>query len=1043
VVTAETLAESASVTFAQALQGKSAGVFVSTTGAPGSDSKIRVRGIGSVNGSDPLVIIDGVSGGTVSSVPSNDIESFQILKDASATAIYGAQGANGVIIVTTKQGTKTGQPRVSYNGYVGVSKMANDGFDVLNAWEMMEFAAEGMINLQNYNGVEPSADNQFGSLTNVSYDYSNIVGYADDQHTIPLYYINSGELTMPYAIKPAGYSEEQIIEEFGSIEAWEESYSANGTSSWSRSAYYQILDDMGVSESEATEAQLAEAKTGTDWYNTIVQNGFIQDHQLSVMGGNDKGQYSMSIGYTSQEGTVESSYYDRYSVRANATFNPRKHISVGQNTSLSVTEYQGDRGTQSDGSVFSQTYTIKSWVPVYNVGGDYAGSTATDGGRTTSAYATTQRQIGDINRGLNASESIFAEIKPIEGLTLKSQLSATLTGTWAQSFSEITVYDNKEGQAYNSYTESAGWGFGWQWTNTATYTKKIDDNNFTVIIGSEALDQGYGSNISGTRRDYSTPEDQNTWTLSNGGTTTVSNTGTMKSHYSIFGYFGRVDYSYKGKYLATVNVRRDASSKFSESNRWGTFPSMSLGWRISDESFMDGTSGWLDDLKIRGGYGMTGNSNIGEYNWAFQYSTGSSYLYAITGTDGSASTGFAVTSLGFSDAKWETVNMLNVGFDATALKNRMTIGFDYYNKYTSDMLVSANWSALAGSATKPNINIGDMKNTGVDFSIGWKDKIGDFSYGITGNISQYKNEVIKLGSSDLYTSTRISNMAITTPGQSIGMFYGYNILGIYQSADDVLNYVDENGETVLPYSLTNITSLVTYETDVDGTYLTDANGDYIRTYENADEDPLTLAWVGRYKFEDSDESGAIGTGDRQIIGNPHPDFTGGLNISAGYKNWDLSSYLYFSVGNDIYKMYMYYTHFGALQSNYSSDRRENSWSPTNTDGIYPMWVGAASESSETQETSNSNYIEDGSYLRMQNLSLGYTIPKNLQSKLGVTSLRVYGQISNLFTLTNYSGLDPEISSGSSSSTTVDRNMGIDYGAYGMPRQFIFGVNVTF
>ena len=1009
VVTAEALTKSSSVSFAQALQGKSSGVFVSTTGAPGADSKIRIRGVGSVNGSDPLIIIDGVSGGSISSVNPNDIETFQVLKDASATAIYGAQGANGVIIVTTKQGTKSGQPKISYNAYVGQSSMANSGFNLLNGWEMMDFYGQGMINLQNVRGKKPDANSQFGALTNVAYDLTNQVGsYKDiNGNIIPLYFINSGELTMPYATNPAGYSEDAIIARFGSVAAWEASYLPVAGSAWARSAYSQMLLD-GYSE--------AEARKGTDWYDLVVRKGIVQDHQLSIVGGNDKGQYSMSLSYTGNEGTIKSSFYNRYGMRVNTTFTPRSFITIGQNTNVAFIEYEGDRGNQADGSVFGQIYTIKSWVPVYNVGLDYAGSRSNEGGRTNSAFATVNYQKGDWNRSINLQNSIFAEIKPVAGLTLKSQLAPTISGVWGRNFSEITAMGNKEGTTRNQYTENASWRFNWQWTNTATYTKKIGDNNVTVVVGSEALDQGYGRSMQGSRYDYNFPKDQNTWILNNGSNTDLGNTGSMPDHTSMFGYFGRADYSYKGKYLATAAVRRDASSKFGTENRWGTFPSLSLGWRISDEAFMAGTSNWLNDLKIRAGYGTTGNSNIGSYNWSFQYGTGDGYLYSTSASDAVVSTGYGISNLGDLTAKWETIKMTNLGFDATALDSRLTIGVDYYIKNTSDMLVPAPWSALAGNATKPNVNIGDMKNTGYDVTVGWSDEIGQFSYGINGNVSHYKNEVIKLGSSDLFTSTRITNITITTPGQPIGMFYGYNVLGIYSSADDVLDYTTD-GVTIVPYGVKTLADLVAND------------------------------FIGRFKFEDVNSDGVIDAKDTKIIGNPHPDLTGGLNLTAGYGNWDLSTYMYFSVGNDLYKMYEFYTLYGSLGSSYTKERRDNSWSPTNLTGIYPLWAGSAAEASETTATSNSLYVEDGSYLRMQNLSLGYSLPKVVMDKIGVTKLRVYGQLSNVFTLTKYSGLDPEVNSGSTDTAAnranIDRNMGIDFGAYGIPRQLIFGVNVTF
>ena len=489
----------------------------------------------------------------------------------------------------------------------------------------------------------------------------------------------------------------------------------------------------------------------------------------------------------------------------------------------------------------------------------------------------------------------------------------------------------------------------------------------------------------------------------------------MRSTSTMFGIFGRADYAYQGKYLATVTVRRDASSKFSEKNRWGTFPSISLGWRMSDEKFMEPTKKYLDDFKLRAGYGTTGNSNIGAYNWAFQYGTGNTFLYSIAGNDSDVKTGFGVTSLGDLDAKWETSKMLNVGFDATALDQRLTVNFDWYLKKTSGMLIDANWSALAGNASKPKVNIGDMENRGVDLNMQWRDKVGDFNYTVGVNLSHYKNKLTEIGSeAGIFEGTRISNMNVMMKGYAVGMFHGYVLDGIYKSEDDVRNYKNEAGQTVLPYGTSDAASL------------------------NAAQ------YVGQFKVKDVNNDGKIDATDRDFIGNPHPDLTGGVNLSLGWKNFDLSTYLYFSVGNDIFALYKYYTHYGSLQSAYSKDRRDNSWHPeTNPNGIYPMWATATGESTIAANESNSGYIEDGSFLRMQTLTLGYTLPKQWMNKIHMEKIRVYGQVSNVFTITGYSGLDPQVRTDDGSGNSKDRNMGTDYGSYGMPRQFIVGVNVTF
>ncbi len=981
VVSAEALQETPVATFAEALQGKASGVYISSSGAPGAETTIRIRGVGSVNGSDPLIVVDGVSNVSIDAVNPNDIESLQVLKDASATAIYGAQGANGVIIITTKQGTKSGKVRVSYDGYVGFSKMANSGFNLLNAWEHMEFQAQGMVNSRDVRGIITDAHEQFGYLD------------ANDQ------------LTMPYAIKPSGYSLDQINSVYGSVAQWEASYKSDGTNSWARSAYYQMLAD-GYSE--------AEARKGTDWYDLVTRTGMVQEHQVSVLGGGDKGTYSISMGYHSREGTIKASYFDRYSLRANSNYNANKYFSIGQNTNLSVMEIGGERGRQGDDNTFGKIYTTQPWVPVYTVGGDYAGSQAALGGRDESPVSLVATAENNWTRNFRGQTAIFAELKPIEGLNIRTQFSAMLSGMWNRSFYPETIAGNKEGRAENYLDEEANWRLGWQWTNTASYTKKFnEDHSMTIVAGTEALSFDLGRTIAARRYNYIFPNDENTWTIDNGGDANASNSGYMANHTTMFGIFARGDYSYQGKYLATVTVRRDAASKFSENNRWGTFPSFSLGWRISDEVFMEKTREWLDDLKIRVGYGTTGNSNIGAYNYAFQYATGNYYNYSMTGSDNDLRTGYAISSLGDVNAKWETVKNFNIGFDATLLNNRMTFGFDWYIKKTSDMLVDANWSALAGRATKPKINIGDMENKGVDFSIGWRDKVGEVRYNINANISTYKNKVTKLGSSDLFNSTRLNNVNITTVGQPVGMFYGYKVIGIYTSEEDVLNYKTAGGQSIIPYGIPSADELNPAE------------------------------FIGQYKIEDINGDGKIDANDRTIIGNPHPDFTGGVNIGLNWRNFDLSTYLYFSVGNDLYKHYEFYTHYGALQSNYSKDRRDNSWHPTdNPNGKYPLWATTANEGNVAANESHSMYVQDGSYLRMQTLTFGYSLPKNILSKIGFERIRIYGQISNVFTITGYDGLDPEVRSNNGDYSS-DINKGLDYGSYGMPRQFILGFNVAF
>lgn len=983
VVEMDALKETPVSNFAEALQGKAAGVTVLAGGGPLGETTIRVRGIGSVNGSDPLVIVDGVSGVSIDAVNPNDIESMQILKDAAASAIYGAKGANGVIIITTKKGKKGEGLQVQYNGYYGVATMANNGYDLLDGWEAMEFQEEGQRNLLKFRGLK-TMHAQFGSIGTVD-----------------------GKLTMPYALKPAGYSKEQVIQEFGSIDAWKASYKDNNANTYSRSAYYQMLED-GYSEEEA--------RKGTDWYDIITQKGKVQSHEVSLSGGSDKATYAVGLGYLDREGTIKNSWFRRYSLRANTNFIVKEWLSIGQNTNVALIENSGERGRQGDDNAFGKSFSIQPWVPVYTIGGDYAGSVNPEGGRALSAAFQVNKEKDNRRRFFRGQSAVYAEAKLMPELKIRSQFSATLNGSWDYWFNPRSIMTNKEGSNNNSFYENSSYNFGWQWTNTATYNKTFNDvHQVGIVVGSEAIREGLGRWIQAGRIDYAFENDPNTWVINNGSASNLSNSGGVNSVASMFGVFGRADYSYAGKYLATVTVRRDASSRFSEANRWGTFPSLSLGWRVSDEQFMEKTKSWLDDLKFRAGYGTTGNSNIGAYNWAFLYGTGNTYLYNINGTDSGAAAGYGVTSLGDTQAKWETSRMLNAGFDAYLFNQRLGINFDWFTKQTSDMLIGANWSALAGNASKPNVNIGDMKNTGFDINATWKDKIGDLRYNIGLNVSHYKNKVTETGSdAGIFTGTRISNMNVIMKGQPIGMFHGYQLDGIYKSEEDVLNYKNDKGMQVVPYGTADAASL------------------------------KPSNYYGQYRVKDINNDGKIDASDRTFIGNPHPDFTGGFNLGLNWNNFDLSTYLYFSVGNDIFAMYKYYTHFGSLQSAYSTDRRDNSWDPeTNPNGIYPMWATASGESTLAANESNSGYIEDGSFLRMQTLTLGYTLPKSWMKKVDLSSVRIYGQISNLFTITNYSGLDPQVRTDNGSGGSNDRNMGTDFGSYGQPRQFIMGLNVTF
>ncbi|MCQ2268473.1 MAG: TonB-dependent receptor [Bacteroidaceae bacterium] len=970
VVSRDALTEVPVATFAEALQGKASGVTINNSGGPAGQTTIRVRGVGSVNGSDPLIIVDGVQGIDINSVNPNDIESLQVLKDAAATAIYGARAANGVIIVTTKQGNKESKVRVNYSGYISASTMANDGFHMLGAWDHMQALKTANENSMKYRGAQDNGQHgEMPYLINPGFSLNDAVSYANEHGGS----VSAGDRR--------------------SLLDWYTKNSGTGANAYALSSYYYILDVLGGTEEEA--------RRGTDWFDVATQTGITHNHELSLQGGTDKGMYAVSLGYTSREGTLKGSSFERYNMRMNSTYNPTKHFTVGLNSTMALMNFTGERGSMADTSVFGQTYTAGSLVPMYNLSGTFAGSR---GGyaRDNTALASVLNAEGDWNRNFRMNTAFFAEIKDpwVKGLTLRSQFAVSLNGGWSRNFSERSEDWNKEGTTTNTLSESANWSFNWQWTNTVQYkTRLADHHDITAMLGMEALKNGLGHNLSGSRSDYDFPNAEITWTLNNGSVKSTSLSGSRNGIYTMFGYFGRVDYSYDGKYLVTATLRRDASSRFGAANRWGTFPSVSLGWRMSDEAFLaKAHETWLDDLKLRAGYGTTGNSNIANYNFAYQYGTSPSYSYALDGSNMTA--GYVQTAMGENTTKWETVKMANVGVDLTALNNKLTANVDFYVKTTSDMLLRAAYTSMAGSATKPSVNIGSMKNTGIDITLGWRDKIGKVGYNISATASWYKNEVTELGGADLFDGdNRVGEQSQrTTVGQPIGMFFGYVVDGIYQSPEDVVKY------GVVPMGAADLQS-------------------------------ASATSVGNYKYKDVNGDGKINSDDRTFIGNPHPDLTGGINISLTYKNWDLGAYMYYTLGNDLIKAFEAHTLWGMLGNAYSYDRLNRAWSNENPTGDLPLFVGTEAG---TNTQFNSNYVEDGSYLRMQTLTLGYTLPKAITKKLTMNKIRLYAQLGNVFTLTKYSGLDPEVASFGN-----DRRMGTDYGNYGVPHQYLFGVNVDF
>jgi len=624
--------------------------------------------------------------------------------------------------------------------------------------------------------------------------------------------------------------------------------------------------------------------------------------------------------------------------------------------------------------------------------GNFAATRAAGLGPATNPLAQLYRTKDNQAKTLRAFGNVFAEVDIIEGLTGRTSLGFDYTNTNRVNY---VLMDREEAEieAANSMTKANINDINLTWTNTLNYKKVFNDiHSLNILAGTEAI-KGFGEDFSAVRTTYFS-EDPDFMDL-NSGTAGINNSGS-RYEWALFSIFGKVNYSLKDKYLLEATVRRDGSSRFGSNNRYGTFPAFSGGWRISQESFLSELK-WLDNLMIRAGWGQTGNQEIGNYNGFNTYRSSLNLSsYAINGSNNAVKPGFDTDAFGNPDAKWETTTQTNIGLDMTILKGMLGFNLDVYNRTTSDMLYQLALPATQGTATVPFVNVGEMNNKGIDFAVNFQNNTSkDFTYGISANISAYKNKVVKLNNNEsailLGPNIRSYVWTRSTVDQPLYSFYGHVIDGIYQNEEDL------------------------------------ANGPAYPGY----------AAVGKYKYRDLDGDNVITDNDRTFIGNPHPDFTYGLNINLGYKNFDLSAFFQGVQGNDILNMVKRWVDFNNQAGNRSLRMLNDSWTPENPDAVLPILDANDSRSQQP----SSYFIENGSYFRLKNLTLGYTFPADLLQKLGLQSARIYVQGQNLFTITDYSGIDPEITSvGSTPGTTT---LGVDQGNYPLAKMYQLGINVGF
>ncbi|MEM6763553.1 MAG: TonB-dependent receptor [Bacteroidota bacterium] len=945
VVNTEDLLTAPAANLAGQLQGRAAGVVVSNDSRPGAGAKVRIRGFTSFGSSNPLYIIDGVPTKDASSINPNDIESVQVLKDATAASIYGARAAQGVIIITTKAGKK-GPVTFSYDGYFGVQTVPESSYpDVLNTSEYVEY-------LQLNNGtsfIHPV----FGSMANP---------------TIPeRIVVSPGFKGGVAANDPRANPDLYDISDFG--------------------AAYQIMNT---------------ATGGTNWFDEILRPAIIQNHQVTASGGSQNGSYNFSLNYFGQQGTYEKTDYNRYTARMNTSFSPKKWITVGENFQFSFDRREGSSsaagGRLGEQSPWAWAYRMVPYIPARDIGGGFGGNAVGESGNATSPVADLFRNADDFEERYRAFGNAFAEIKPLDWITIRTSFGVDFTNFFNKDIT-YTTYESSENTSITGLGNTSGFNLNWTWTNTLTAEQTFGDHRIKLLAGTEAisLDQSLVS-VGTNTFDFEDPDFINLNT-DQFATPSASSSGFIPER--LASYFGRLDYIFQNKYLINATIRRDGTSKFVDDERYGIFPSVGAGWRVSEEAFMQNVS-WLDDLKIRVGWGQMGsidNAPGGNRFTLFGSNIGTSN-YDINRTNGSAAIGYRPLRQGSSTTVWEFSETTNIGLDASFLQSRFVASFNYFINDTKDLLIGRVPTELEPLVQQPAVNLGQMRNQGFEASLTHRNQIGDFSYDVTVLFTRYQNEVVDIdGNPETFFTqgaARLSNVVRTVVGEPISNFWGYQIDGFFQDASQ-LGELSQDG-----------------------------------------------AVVGSWRFKDLNGDGQITDADQTILGSPHPDFTTSFNVDLSWKNFDFNMFWFWNQGNDLWNHNRYFTDMRVFVGGVGSRVLNDGWTPQNPNALLPRLAPGA-ESGYTnfiRSNPSSYFVEDGSYLRLRTMQLGYSFDPSMVGVLGISNLRLYVQGQNIWTLTDYTGPDPDINI-TGQNPNNDLKMGVDESGFPAPRQWLVGLQVTF
>ena len=957
-VTAKDIANQPVANIAEAIVGKMAGVnVVQGSGQPGNSLNIKIRGIGTITaGSDPLYVVDGVplSGGSLSNINTNDIESIEILKDAAAAAIYGSRGSNGVVIITSKKGKK-GETVINYTGFTGIQSLSKK-IKMLDAYQYSQLTLEARNNTYSDAMLAINKGRSASGLNPIAYSIQ------DNNATRLINSNNNLNAVVPTEIIPY----------------------LNGT----------------------------KGLTNTDWQDEIYRDAVIQNHSLSVSGGSDNMKYYTSLEYLGQDGIIINSNFKRYGLKLNLDGN--KGIfkyGVSLNPTLTTENIVNSDGAYNSGAggVVASALHSSPIFQVYNPDGSFNFSqnnwsadtrTVLPDGRVVVGNSQTQAWnpvalatlIENKAKSLRLLSNIYAEAEILKDFKYKISLGFDVSNRTQDFFYPSTIplsntAENPESIA-NAWSRSNN-ELNWILEQTLNYNKKWENHSLNTLAGWTLQKNTFDNNYVFAGRGFISNDIH---TVNAG---IVTDGSSRKSEFSLASGLARVQYNYKGKYLATAAFRADGASRFGKDNKWGYFPSASVGWKISEEKFMENIN-WINDLKLRSSYGVTGNFSIPNYG---SQGAISNYSYILGGASAAAVNGAAPSSQPNPALRWEKTNQVNFGLDFSVLQNVLTLNVDLYNSNTSDLLLSVPVPISTGYSSELT-NIGKVNNKGIEINLGINPNLGNLKWSTNINFSKNINEVKELGpgNADIIRTGSVANaFFLTRVGQPIGSYYLPVVLGVFKNQAEV-----------------------------------DAYPHYIDTPSNND---LATTKPGDFKFKDVDGDGVIDlTKDREIVGNYSPKFAYGLSTSLAYKNFDFALALQGVYGNELLNLSRRFFYNGeGNMNNYveALGRWQSESEPGSGWNIRPNRVAKG-----LNGTTSSWHVEDGSYMRIRNVTFGYAIPLNNTSF--ITKTRFYISVQNLHTFTKYKGYNPEVSN--NSNVTLS---GEDYGVYPLARTFSMGLNLTF